>query len=406
MITSQSASLTGFRSWMLVLALFLGNFLNYTFSTFLSNVLVNVASSVNVTVGTASQIMTILRFASLIMGLLMGFLAVKFKSKSLFLVGVALYGVGALGCFFVLDFASLLFFNLFLGIGAAMISIMMLTLVGEHLPLQKRGFAIGLVVAGAGVSQILTPQVTSLISNDLGWRAVILWYILPVALVVLLISFFVIPSKSRQEQTSSKPEYLKAFKQILTNKSAIACVVGSALLYLSFDAPVYAVTFYRLHFTESLSMGAIFYSLASATLLLGSLIGGRLINRIGRKRLSVMASAIQGIFTFLIVIVPNEYASVAMWMVSTVFAGAAAAAFIGLALEQVPGFRGTMMSLNSAFRSIGLIVGLSLGGLLLNLYANNFQIIYAMFGVSGVASAAVVFLFAKDPCINPLPLPV
>jgi MFS family permease len=391
---------------MLVLALFLGNFVNYTFSTFFSNAMVNVASSLNVAVGTASQILTILRFASFIMGLLMGFLAVKFKSKSLFLVGVALYGVGALGCFFVPNFASLLFFNLFLGIGASMISIMMLTLVGEHLPLQQRGFAIGLVVAGASVSQILTPQVTSIVSNALGWRAVILLYILPVALVVLLFSFFVIPSKSRQERTSSKPEYLKAFKQILTSKSAIACVVGSALLYLSFDAPVYAVTFYRLHFHESLSMGANFYSLASATLLLGSLVGGRLINRIGRKRLSVVAGAIQGIFTFLIVFVPNEYVSVAMWMGSTVFAGAAAAAFIGLALEQVPGFRGTMMSLNSAFRSIGLIVGLSLGGLLLNLYANNFQIIYAIFGISGVASGIIVLLFAKDPCKTSLPTPV
>lgn len=55
------------------------------------------------------------------------------------------------------------------------------------------------------------------------------------------------------------------------------------------------------------------------------------------------------------------------------------------------------MSLNVSFRYIGLIVGLTISGLLLNLYANNFQILYVMFGVAAVASAAVVFLFAKDP---------
>ena len=61
------------------------------------------------------------------------------------------------------------------------------------------------------------------------------------------------------------------------------------------------------------------------------------------------------------------------------------------------------MSLNSSFQYIGLIVGLTISGLALNLYANNFQILYIMFGICGVASAAVVFLFAKDPCKNQSP---
>jgi len=91
-----------------------------------------------------------------------------------------------------------------------------------------------------------------------------------------------------------------------------------------------------------------------------------------------------------------------MWMVSAGFASMSIVGLNSLALEQVPGFRGTMMSLNGSFRSIGVIVGLILSGLLLNLYANNFQILYAIFGVCGVASAAVLFFFAKDPCKNQL----
>ncbi len=61
------------------------------------------------------------------------------------------------------------------------------------------------------------------------------------------------------------------------------------------------------------------------------------------------------------------------------------------------------MSINESFRNIGLIVGLSISGFLLNLYANNFQILYTMFGVAAVASAVVVFLFAKDPTKNRVP---
>jgi predicted MFS family arabinose efflux permease len=392
------------RSRLFLPALILGEFLTFTFSVFFSNAMVDVASTLKVTVGTASQILTISSFLGLIVGIVMGFLAVRFKHKSLFLFGAAFFAVGALGAFFAPNFASMLFFNIFLGTGGAMIGIMVFAIIGDFLPLQKKGIAVGLAVAaGAGLANLIMPQVTSVITNAAGWRAVLLWFILPISVVSLLFGFFVLPSKPRQDQTASKPQYLKAFKQVLTNKSAIACVVGMALMWFSFLVPTYAVTFYRLHFKESLSNGGYFFSLASAMLILGSIVGGRLINRIGRKPLTVIAGVIQGVFAILIVFLPNEYASVAMWMVSAGVSGVVSTALLGLVLEQVPGFRGTMMSLTSSFRNIGLIVGLTISGLVLNLYANNFQILYVMFGVCGVASAAVVFLFAKDPTRNKIP---
>jgi len=188
----------------------------------------------------------------------------------------------------------------------------------------------------------------------------------------------------------------------LSNKSALACQIGTAFANFAFLAPVYAVSFYRLYFDQSLSTGAIFYSIASAMGIMGVIVGGRLINKIGRKTLAVVASVISGVFAVLIAFMPNAWASAAMWMVSAGFASMSIVGLNSLALEQVPSFRGTMMSLNGSFRSVGVIVGLILSGLLLNLYANNFQSLYVMFGICGVASAAVVFLFANDPCKNQL----
>ena len=161
-------------------------------------------------------------------------------------------------------------------------------------------------------------------------------------------------------------------------------------------APVFAVSYYRLHFNVSLSTGAVFYSIASAIGILGVILAGRLINRIGRKSITVGAGLISGLFAVLIAFMPNVWASGAMWMVSAGFGLASIVGFNSLTLEQIPGFRGTMMSLNSSFRSVGFIVGLTISGVLLNLYANNFQILYVMFGGAGVASAVVVCLFAKD----------
>jgi predicted MFS family arabinose efflux permease len=403
MSTPQPADEKSLRSRLFLPASLLGAFAALTFTVFLSNALVNVASTLKVTVGTASQILTISSFVGLIVGFAMGFLAVRFKHKSLFLLGVALFGGGALGSFFAPDFASMLFFSLLLGIGAAMADAMIFTLIGDFLPLEKRGIAVGLVIGVLFVAQIVVPQVTSAITNSAGWRFVLLWFIFPIVVVSLVFGFLILPSKPRQEQTDSKPQYLEAFKQVLSNKSALACQVATTLQNYASIVPIYAVSFYILDFKESLSMGAIFYSIASVRGIWGVFGGGRLINRIGRKPLTVVTGVISGIFAVLFVFVPNVWASVAMWMVGAAFASANVAGLVSLSLEQVPSFRGTMMSLNTSFRYIGLIVGLTISGLILNLYANNFQILYAIIGVASVASAAAVFLFAKDPIKNQLP---
>jgi len=401
----QPAEERSLRSRLFLPFLMLASFLIISFATFFSTDLVDVARTLKVGVGTASQILTVGSFLALIMGVAMSFLAVRFKHKSLFLLGLAFFAFGILGCFFAPNFAFMLLFNILLG-GGTIAGIMVYTMIGDFLPLQKKGFAVGLTVAsGGGLAQVIMPQVTSVITNAAGWRAVLLWFIFPLSIVTLLFGFFLLPSKPRQDQTANKPKYAMAFKQILTNKSAIACMVGSALFWFSAVIPVYGVTFYRLHFHESLSTAAIFYSIVAAMLLLGSVVGGRLINRMGRRRLAVVAGTFEGIFAVLMVFVPNVWASLVMWMVSGAFAGVIAAALLGLVLEQVPGFRGTMLSITTSFHYVGYILALSISGLLLNVYANNFQIIYTMFGAAAISSAAVLFFFAKDPCIKQVPPP-
>ena len=200
--------------------------------------------------------------------------------------------------------------------------------------------------------------------------------------------------------TIDKPDYLKAFKHILRNKSALSCMIVASLISVSFLSPIYAISFFTLFFKESLTMGATFYSLASAMGILGVLVGGRLINRIGRKSLAVVACVIQGVFTTLIVFMPNSFASAVMWMMSAFFGSATFVGFTSLVLEQVPDFRGTMISLNTSFQYIGYIVGLTISGLILNLCSNSFQILYIIFGLCGIVSAVLIVLFTRDPCKN------
>jgi predicted MFS family arabinose efflux permease len=89
-----------------------------------------------------------------------------------------------------------------------------------------------------------------------------------------------------------------------------------------------------------------------------------------------------------------RYSSMILW-------GVALAANANLMLEQVPKYRGSMMSLRVAFAGIGSAVGVTIGGIVLSLY--NYQAIALTLGALGIVGSFILLTAAKDPCKPPSP---
>jgi DHA1 family inner membrane transport protein len=401
--TEESHVDKSLRGRLLLPALILGMFLIFTVVVLFSTLLVDIASSLKVSIGTASLLALVSSIIGLIMGLAMSALTIRFKLKSLFLLGVALYGVGALVLFFAPDFATALLSPLFGGIGGAMVGSMVFSLIGELFPLEKRGGAVGLAVSMVFFAFVFVAPLSGFIESVAGWRSVLLWFIFPVSIVCLILGLLVIPSKPRQEQPPPRSLYLEAFKQIFSNKSAVACLVSTALVFFSETVPTYAVSFYRINFSVSPTIGGMFSAVAAVGGIFGAAGGGRLINRYGRKPLTVAAALVAGIFAILFTFMPNMWVSVAFWAASASSAAITSAALTSLVLEQVPKFRASMMSLSTTFLNAGTILGIIIGKLVLDLYANNFQLLMTIFGAAGVASALIALLLARDPTKTQLP---
>jgi MFS family permease len=90
--------------------------------------------------------------------------------------------------------------------------------------------------------------------------------------------------------------------------------------------------------------------------------------------------------------------SVTTWGLAAFFVSITWAALFGLTLEQIPNFQGTTMSFNHSFRYVGAIIGLVLGGSVLGLFANNYQILMVIFGIANICLAIILLTMAKDPC--------
>ena len=390
--TEEKGSVGG----LFVPSLVLSRFATTPRSIILSFLLIEIGLTFGLPVGVTGQIGTAGSVAAFATSLLMGILSVRFKHKSLLMTGLLLLSVALLGCSQAPNFTLMLMFTVLAGLGTAMIMPMTTTLVAKHLPLQKRARAIGLLMATLSVSYLIGSPVISYISNIGDWRLAFLAYALPFPLLSLLLDFKGLPSESESEQTSlKKGSLIEGYKVVLSNRSAVACLLGNALASATFSGIVlYGISFYRQDFQVSKGMAMYFMIGLSLSYTIGALISSRFVNKLGRKPVTTISVFMTGIFIFFFTIAPILWLSVALALIGCLFAGLRATSNVSLTIEQVPKFRGTMMSISAASANLGSALGSGLGGLALLLF--NYKGVGPSLGLLGLASAVIVHLFAVD----------
>lgn len=378
-------------------SLVLSRFATMPRNIILSLLLIEIGLAFGLPVGVTGQIGTAGSIAAFVASLLMGILSIRFKHKSLLMTGLLILSVALLGCSQSPTFLLLLMFTVLAGWGAAMVMPMTTTLVAKHLPLKKRTGALGLLMATISVSYLIGAPVISFISDIGDWRLAFLVYALPFPLLGLLLSFKGLPHESgSEEKTTSKRSLADGYKGVLSNRSAVACLLGNALSSATFAGiTLYSISFYRQHFLVSKGMATLFMIGSSLSYTIGALISSRFVNKFGRKPVTSISVFMTGIFIIFFTLVPNLWLSVGLTLVGCLFAGMRVTANASLTIEQVPKFRGTVMSISAASANLGSALGSGLGGLALLWF--NYKGVGPTLGVLGLASAIIVHLFAVDP---------
>lgn len=382
---------------LLVPCLLLCTFLATSMPFFLGTLLVDIAASFKVSIGTASQLSIISNLMGIVMGLALSIISIKIKHRSLLLMGNALFAFGTLLYFMAQNFFSVILVSFLLGASASTIIIMVYTLIGEQLPLERRGWALGLTVSSIMASGLVVSSLSGLIANIGGWKMALLWFLLPLSVFCLGLSVLVVPSKQLQTLPAAEPSYRQALKKIFLCRSPIACVSSITLVAFLGVAPIYMVSFFRLAFNVSPAVGGAILALGTAGGIIGGIVGGRLINRYGRKTLAIIAIFFCSISNILIPFMPIIELSVAFAILGGATMAMTIAGVQGLALEQVPEFKASIMSIGNSFENIGGILAITAGSLVLNIYNNNFQYLAITLGGMGLISIPLLLLLSKDP---------
>jgi predicted MFS family arabinose efflux permease len=384
------------REQLLLPAISLVRFLSSLPNILTGLLLIEIATNFGTSVGIMGQIRTLSSGVSVATSLLMGAMSVWFGHKLLFLVGVGLLSVSALLCYIAPSYGFMALAFAFSGVGMSIVGPIGMALIAKLIPLEKRASAIGWTGAASASAYLVGAPIFAIIAGIGGWRLAFAGFIFPFSLLSLVSSYLFIPSEEKGGEPPSTGGVFDALKAVGTNLSASACMLTTALVFATWIVHlVYSSSFLRQTFSVSREFVSLSTILGASSYIVGSVLSGRVVNRFGRKKIATLASIPAGVALLLYYNTPNIWATLLLGYAACILFGTLHTANSNLSLEQIPGYSGTMMSINSAAASLGSTLVVIVGGWTLLEY--GFRYIGALIVGLNIIAFIIFRLLVKDP---------
>ena len=152
-----------------------------------------IASDLGATATQATWIMSI--YPLVLAGLLLfsGAIGDRYGRRYLLMVGLAIFGLAALGSLFVSDPTMMIALRAVMGLGAAAIMPSTLSVITTSFPVERRGKAIGVWAAVLGVSGVIGMLVSGTLLEFFSWHSLFLFTVV-IAVAAFVATYFIVPN--------------------------------------------------------------------------------------------------------------------------------------------------------------------------------------------------------------------
>lgn len=372
--------------------------------SFLSGILLlDISDTFGYPIGVVGQIFTVSSIVGVISAIMLGMLTIRIKTKTLIIIGLIAFMVFSVICSLAPSFNIMIASFSLSGLGLAFVMPMSMSLVGEHLPVEKRASAIGWISAAIAIPGLVFGPLIGYVVNIGSWRLAFIVFILPLSILGLFAVLRWIPSVSGGHASEeSGVDLFSGFKEIVKNRSALTSLFGYALALASMTAlGSYIPSYLRETFLVSTEFVSTVFASVYVVYVLGSIACARVVDRFGRKPVLVVSLLVESILILISFVTPNLWLTLVIIYVANMLMGFFYTVAISLVLEQLPGFQGTMMSLNSAAGNLGMALGSAVGGLILLFY--DYGLVGLSLGVLGIIATIIYKTQVKDPTRSEIP---
>ena len=175
----------------IVITFLLGAFVTFLNSTFMNVALNYIMEDLNISISTVQWLSTGYMLATAIVIPITAYLVDKYTTRTLFFIAMGIFTCGTIiGCF-ATNFPMLLCARLTQGISGGIITSLMQIVFLTIFPIEKRGFAMGIVGIVLAFAPAIGPTLSGWILNSYPWRY--LFYVtLPFAIIDLILGYFLV----------------------------------------------------------------------------------------------------------------------------------------------------------------------------------------------------------------------
>ena len=198
-MTSDNTTEKKYKIVPIVITFLLGAFVTFLNSTFMNVALHYIMADLNISVSTVQWLSTGYMLATATIIPITAFLIDRYTTRTLFFVAMGLFTLGTtIGCF-ATNFPMLLCARLTQGLASGIITSLMQIVFLTIFPIEKRGFAMGIVGIVLAFAPAIGPTLSGWILNSFSWRH--LFYVTwPFAIIDLILGFFLLQNVTENQK--------------------------------------------------------------------------------------------------------------------------------------------------------------------------------------------------------------
>ena len=284
--------------------------------------------------------------------------------RMMMLAGLGMLAVGMLAGGLLPVYGVILLALFFVGLGKSLYDPALQSYIGERVPYQRRGLAIGVVeFSWAGSALVGIPLVGLLIAR-LGWRSPFI-VLGGLALLSVVVLAYLIPRDDRRSLDAKNTlGFREAWRRLSRERAALGAL-GFSLLIAAANDNLFVI--YGAWLESSFGLSVLALGAATMVIGLAELLGEGLTasfaDRLGLKR-ALFTGLVLTASSFILLPFMGRTLPLALVGLFVTFLTFEFTVVTGISLftEVLPGARATMMSSNVAAMSVGRMIGALIGG--------------------------------------------
>ena len=364
----------------------------------MSPVLELLAREFGISTGTAGLVVAAYGAPGIAVAVLAGPYSDRIGRKPFLVVGPAIMGLATLAAAIAPSFGLIVAARICSGVGSAVIFPNANATVADTFPFRERGRALAAVIGMNTMASVIGVPIAGIVAEATSWRVSV-----GIVGVLSLAAAVVVLLRLPYAQPTNREARIRAlYALIIRDRSAIAIIASSFLgaLYW-FTWATYLVVFFQRTFALSEGLASTVALTQGLGVIIGSQIGGRLGDRLGHRRIVAGAIVISASILFLLTNLPlSLVAAAGLNLLLSGVIGARFATNNALMTEQVPEARGTMLAISASVASLSIVVGATVGGLMVD--GPGFGLLGTFCLAVALTSAAIVLRFVREQPLNDL----